>query len=55
MSPDECSSVAYEVIKSRSTVTASRADTTIETVNEVLDKLSSTTSLGEDGQKRSLA
>ncbi|GAA5955325.1 hypothetical protein JCM8115_001915 [Rhodotorula mucilaginosa] len=51
----EFASVAYEVIKSRSTVTVSRSTTTIETVNEVLDKLSSTRSVGEDGQKRSLA
>lgn len=51
----EFASVAYEVIKSRSTVTVSRSTTTIETVNEVLDKLSTTRSVGEDGQKRSLA
>ncbi|GAA5885480.1 hypothetical protein JCM3774_003364 [Rhodotorula dairenensis] len=51
----EFASVAYDVIKSRSTVTASRSDTTIDTVNEVLDNLSSITSVGEDGQRRSLA
>ncbi|GAA5981421.1 hypothetical protein JCM10908_004104 [Rhodotorula pacifica] len=51
----EFASVAYDVIKSRSTVTTSRSDTTIDSINDVLDKLSQTTSLGEDGQKRSLA
>ncbi|BGP52608.1 DNA ligase (ATP) [Rhodotorula sphaerocarpa] len=47
--------VAYDVIRSRSTVTSSRSDTTIESINNVLDQLSKTTSIGLNGEKRPLA
>ncbi|GAA5909260.1 hypothetical protein JCM6882_003781 [Rhodosporidiobolus microsporus] len=51
----EFASVAYEVIRTRSTVLESRDDFTIDDVNTTLDELShSTGSVGPNGQKLSL-
>ncbi|GAA5828242.1 hypothetical protein JCM11251_002654 [Rhodosporidiobolus azoricus] len=50
----EFASVAYEVIRTRSTVLSSRDDFTIDDVNSILDDLSHTTGIGADGQKLSL-
>ncbi|GAA5858831.1 hypothetical protein JCM8547_005005 [Rhodosporidiobolus lusitaniae] len=48
----EFATVAYEVIKTRSTVTVSRSEVQLDVINETLDKLSHTaTTVGPDGQR----